>query len=136
MIRSLVVEDEFSSRRILQHLLSEHGECHIAVSGHEALRVFKVALESEQPYQLVCLDIMLPKGDGHAVLRQLRTIERASGIESGRGARVIMTTGLSDSASVMGAFKAGCESYLVKPVDRGKLSVELRKLGLLRQIPA
>jgi two-component system chemotaxis response regulator CheY len=42
-----------------------------------------------------------------------------------------MTTALGDSKNVMGAFRTGCESYIVKPIRKQKLLDELEKLGLL-----
>jgi len=37
-MKTLVVEDDFTSRLLMQTLLSRYGECHIAVSGNEALK--------------------------------------------------------------------------------------------------
>jgi two-component system chemotaxis response regulator CheY len=42
-----------------------------------------------------------------------------------------MTTALGDSRNVMGAFRAGCEAYLVKPIRKERLLEEMEKLGLL-----
>lgn len=128
-MRCLVVEDEFTSRRILQRLLSEYGECDVAISGDEAILAFGEALKSGQPYHLVCLDIMLPGMHGHEVLTALRGAENDHGVELGQGAKIMMTTSLSDAKSVMNAFRGGCEAYVVKPVTRDKVVSELVKLG-------
>jgi len=42
-----------------------------------------------------------------------------------------MTTALSDSQNVIGAFKEDCDAYMVKPVERAKLLRQLRKLSLI-----
>ena len=128
-MRCLVVEDEFTSRRILQRLLSEYGECDIAVDGDEALDAYRLALENGEPYDLVSLDIMLPGTQGQEVLTALREMEAQRGIGLGEGARVMMTTSLSDAKNVIRAFRNGCEAYLVKPVDKAKLLDVLGKLG-------
>lgn len=130
-MRCLLVEDEFTSRRILQKMLSELGECDVAVDGVEAKDAFKRALEDGTPYDVVFLDIMLPGLEGQEVLKELRALENARQVPIGSGTRVIMTTSLADAGNVMKAFRSGCESYLVKPVDREKVYAELRKLGLL-----
>jgi two-component system chemotaxis response regulator CheY len=43
-----------------------------------------------------------------------------------------MTTVLGDSKNVMGAFRTGCEVYIVKPVKKEKLLEEIEKLGLIK----
>lgn len=128
-MRCLIVEDEFTSRRILQRILSEFGHCDVAVDGEEACDAYRMAVLEGERYDVVFLDIMLPGIAGQEVLKKIRDIEAECAIDMGAGARVIMMTSLSDAGNVMRAFRSGCESYLIKPVDRGKLIDELRKLG-------
>ena len=47
-MRTLIVEDDFTSRLLLQSFLSQYGECHIAVNGKEAVEAFRAAQESGQ----------------------------------------------------------------------------------------
>ena len=47
-MRTLIVEDDFTSRLLLQSFLSPYGECHIAVNGKEAVAAFRAAQESGQ----------------------------------------------------------------------------------------
>lgn len=126
-MKSLVAEDDFTSRLLMQKILLPYGECHIAVNGEEAIEAFRVAYEGGVPYDLVCLDIMMPEVDGKAALRVIR------GIESGgtTAARVIMTTALDDVKTVMEVFKNECDAYMVKPIDRGKLVAHLKSFGLI-----
>ena len=117
-MKCLIVEDEFTSRKLLQVYLSDYGNCFVAVNGHEAVEAFREALEENEPYDLICLDIMMPEMDGHETLKAIRRIESEHGIAGLDGVKVIMTTALEDSKDVMGAFKSGCEAYLVKPVEK------------------
>lgn len=64
-MKSLIVEDDFTGRLLLQKLLAPYGECHIAVNGKEAISAFAMALESGERYDRVCLDIMMEEKDGH-----------------------------------------------------------------------
>lgn len=130
-MKALIVEDDFTSRLLLQRILSPHGEVHLAVDGEEAVTAFKSALEGGQPYDLVCLDIMMPKKDGQAALREMREIEAQRRILGLDGAKVIMVTALSDSKNIIESFASQCESFIVKPLDRSKLLKELRSLKLL-----
>lgn len=130
LLRSLIVEDDFISRLLLQKFLAPFGESHVAVDGEEAVLAVTSALDAGQPYQLICLDIMMPKLDGQGVLRALRESEEKHGIPLGKGAKVIMTTCLKDAQNIMAAFRGQCDVYMVKPIARAKLLDELRKLDL------
>lgn len=132
-MKTLIVEDDFTSRLLLQRILMEHMEVHVAVDGDEAVAAFRTAVESGQPYDLVCLDIMMPKKDGQATLREMREIEAQNGILGLDGAKVMMVTALGDSKNIMESFVSQCESYIVKPLDKNRILKELGKLGLLRE---
>ncbi|MBF0118462.1 MAG: response regulator [Desulfobacterales bacterium] len=130
-MKVLVVEDDFISRKLMQRILFPYGDCDIAVNGKEAVEAFKLALEEGEPYDLVCLDIMMPIMDGQEVLRQIRELEKNKGIERFDGVKVIMTTALSDTRNVVEAMKSQCDAYLIKPIVKDKLVSELRMLGLV-----
>ena len=130
-MRTLIVEDDFTSRILLQSFLSRYGECHIAVNGNEAVDAFRAAGENAAGYDLVCMDILMPQMDGTEALRRIRAIEAAVGRLPPKGARIIMTTGLDNSKSVMESFRESCDAYLVKPIDTGKLLGHLRTFGLV-----
>jgi two-component system chemotaxis response regulator CheY len=130
-MKTLVVDDDFVCRKLLQTILSKHGECDIAVNGREALEAFRLASEEGRPYDLICLDIMMPGMDGHEVLRIIRDVEDRSGIKGLDGAKVIMTTALSDYENVRKAFREQCEGYIPKPIDKDKLLDLLRSLALV-----
>ena len=130
-MKMLVVEDDFTSRILMHKLLSPYGEVHIAINGVEAVEVVQKSIDEKDPYDLICLDVMMPQMDGHTALEEIRKLEVDSGIAVGKGSRVIMTTALSDSQNVIGAFKENCDAYMVKPVERAKLLRQLRKLELI-----
>jgi len=131
-MKTLIVEDDFTCRLILQKLLETYGECHLATNGKEALQAFNQARREEKPYHLLCLDIMMPDMDGQKVLREIRRIEQESGILLGKGAKVIMITALSDKDNVLEAFRQACDGYLVKPIEREKLTGLLRTFKLIK----
>jgi two-component system chemotaxis response regulator CheY len=131
-MKILIVEDDFTSRLLLQKLLAPYGECQIAVNGREAVTAFGQALTDGAPYGLVCLDIMMPELDGQAALKEMRAIEQAQGIYSSDGAKIIMTTALSDHKNIIGAFNELCDGYLVKPVTAASIDQVLREQGLAK----
>ncbi len=130
-MRILIVEDDVAGRFVLQKFLEPLGEIRIAKDGRAAVEEFRTALESDQPFELVFLDIMLPKLDGQDALKEIRTIEKENGIKPVEAAKVIMTTALSDPNNVLSAFNEGhADSYLVKPIEYAKLIQELKKIGI------
>lgn len=130
-MKTLIVEDDFTSRLLLQEFLKGYGPCHIAVNGKEAVEATNTALEAGEPYDLICLDIMLPEMDGQTALKEMRHQEEDRKIRSTQGSKIVMTTALDDMKNKMGSFWELCDAYLVKPIDRAKLIEELRKLKLI-----
>ncbi|ADK82011.1 response regulator [Sediminispirochaeta smaragdinae] len=130
-MKILIVEDDFASRKLMENLLKEFGDYDSVVDGEEALQAFRISLEDKTPYDLICLDIMLPKLDGQTVLREVRRIEEERGILGLDGAKVIMTTALGDAVNVMTAFRSQCEGYIQKPITKEKLVSMMLDLGLL-----
>jgi two-component system chemotaxis response regulator CheY len=112
-------------------MLSPYGECHIAVNGREAIHAFHIASAEGRPYNLVCLDVMMPEMDGHDVLKTIRAAEEARGILIGDGTKIIMTTALTAKDHVFGAFREMCDGYLLKPIDKTKLLSQLASLELI-----
>lgn len=133
-MRCLIVEDDFISRRILQQLLSSHFECDIAVDGEEGVESFRLAYDEKKPYDLICLDIMMPKLDGREALKRIRQMEKEMEVPPNMEAKIIMTTTLDDPKTVFDTYySGGATSYLVKPIDKARLMRELRAIGLIRQ---
>jgi two-component system chemotaxis response regulator CheY len=132
-MKTLVVEDEFTCRTLLQTLLSEYGDCHAATDGKEALEAVRAAIDSGSPYELICMDILLPGMDGEEAVRQARALEEAHGILTMKGAKIVMTTSVSDVKKVLRCFSAGCDAYLLKPIDANELLSKLRAFQLLEK---
>lgn len=130
-MKTLIVEDDFTSRLVLQELLKSYGSSHIAVNGKEAVEAVRISLDANEPYDLICLDIMMPEMDGQQALREIRDLEEKRGIFSSDGAKIMMTTALSDMKNVIAAYKSQCDAYLTKPIHKAQLIGELRKLGMI-----
>ncbi|HEY2018656.1 MAG TPA: response regulator [Bryobacteraceae bacterium] len=130
-MKTLVVEDDFTSRLLLQEILKRYGPVHIAVNGREAVEAVLAGLNAREPYNLVCMDIMMPEMDGLEALRRIRAMEEDRGIRSCDGAKIMMTTALDCVRNVSEAFQGLCDAYLCKPIARPKLLKELRALDLI-----
>ena len=130
-MRTLIVEDDFTCRLLLQAILSKYGDCHIAVNGREALDAFSAGRESGQPYDLICMDIMMPEMDGQTAVKKIRALEESEGTLSTSGVKIIMTTALDDVKNVVESFQALCDAYLFKPIDTANLIEHLKSLRLI-----
>jgi len=131
-MKILIVEDDMVSRRFLGKFLAQYGECDIVVDGMEALDAYLIAIKEEDPYDLICLDIMMPKVDGVKVLKAIRDFEVQRGILPENRVKIIIITALADTEFVNTAFDLGCEAYAAKPVDTDKLVEVMNKLGVIK----
>lgn len=130
-MRILIAEDDFASRKFMLRFLSKYGECDVTVDGQEAVEAFTMALDGEEGYDLVCLDIMMPGLDGYQALKAIRDLEQERGIPEDKASKVIMTTALNEGRNVTKAFELGCVAYAGKPIDQNKFVNVLKKLGLV-----
>jgi two-component system chemotaxis response regulator CheY len=133
IVKTLIVDDDFTSRLVLNTFLSRHGECHIAVNGAEAVEAFRSALNAGQPYDLICMDLMMPIMNGEDAVAQIRRLEECRGVFSDKGAKIIMTSAVDDITDVMNCFGELCDVYLVKPINLAELRDHIRAYGLMRE---
>lgn len=130
-MRILIAEDDRISRTFMKEFMKEYGQCDVAVDGMEALDFFMDAVKKEDPYRLICLDIMMPKVDGLKVLRVIRAMEKQHDVPQEKRARILMTTALADLDYVDQAFNLGADGYAAKPIDTDKITEVIRNMGLI-----
>jgi two-component system chemotaxis response regulator CheY len=130
-VKTLIVEDDAASRVLLLNFLSRYSECHTADDGKKGVEMFRAALDSGSPFDMICMDILMPDMDGQEALEQIRALEAAKGILSDDAVKIIMTTSVSDMAHVARSFMGLCNAYLVKPIDTAAL---LRHMWAFRLI--
>jgi len=135
MMRFLIVDDDRLCRVLLEAILQRYGQCDMACDGDEAIEQVRKAMDSGRPYDLVCLDIMMPNRDGHQTLDAIREIEAERGILGSDGVKVIMATALADSKHCVRAFREGCESYVTKPINKRTLLQQVESLLGIVQPP-
>lgn len=115
MKKILIVDDEEQIRNILRlYLVKEGFEVMEAEDGEEALRLFY-----EKPFDLIILDVMLPKKDGWSVLREIKKYTSTS---------VIMLTARADIEDEVFGFEMGADDYIVKPFNNKVLLARIKSL--------
>lgn len=103
MIKILVVDDELPIANLIRMNLSRQGYvCTCAYDGQQAADLLE-----QNSYDLVLLDIMLPKFDGYDLLAYIRPM----------GIPVIFLTAKSDVLDRVKGLKLGAEDYIVKPFE-------------------
>ncbi|MFH0785758.1 MAG: response regulator [Pseudomonadota bacterium] len=131
-LKILIVEDDFMVRQVLRDILEGYGTIDIAVNGEEAVQAFRIAWRKDVPYDLLCIDIMMPVMDGNEALIKIREIEVSLGIIGSEEVKVIMISALDDVKTVVKSYaKGGATSYIVKPIEKERLIDEMRAIGLL-----
>jgi two-component system chemotaxis response regulator CheY len=130
-MKILIAEDDLASRKFLFKFLSRYGECDLTVDGVEVVEAFMIAHDIGKPYDLVCLDIMMPRVDGIKALKAIRDIEKQRQIDVDKRCKVIMTSALNETDIVFDSFEIGSEAYATKPINTNKFIEVLQTLGLI-----
>jgi CheY-like chemotaxis protein len=115
-MRVLVVDDNESSREILQGLLeSMTFEVSVAASGEEGIAEIERAAK-DRPFELVIMDWKMPGMDGIAASRQIR-----NSTSKIRNVRIIMVTAYGREEVMGMADRAGLDGFLIKPLTQSML---------------
>jgi DNA-binding response OmpR family regulator len=112
-IKILVVEDDLEINRLVSEHLSREGYTAIsAFDGADALLKL-----SSTSYQMVILDIMMPKADGYEVLQKIRT--------SGNTPVLILSAKCQETDKIIG-LGLGADDYMTKPFGMGELTARIK----------
>jgi heavy metal response regulator len=115
-MRLLVVEDEKKVANFLKKgLEEEYYAVDVAYDGEQALYMIEL-----NDYDLVLLDIMLPRIDGMTVLRRIR--------ENSNFVPILMVTAKDSVDNIVEGLDAGCDDYLTKPFAFSELLARIRAL--------
>ncbi|HML17723.1 MAG TPA: response regulator transcription factor [Bryobacteraceae bacterium] len=119
----LVVEDERRMAELLERTLLEEG--HQVVVARDGREGFDIARGS--PFDVIVLDVMLPRMDGMAVARKLR--------ESRNQTPILMLTARDAAADIVHGLDSGADDYLTKPFTIDILLARLRAVSRRGAIP-
>ena len=130
-MKTLIVDDDELSLMLMSDILSPYGTYDTANNGIEAIALFEKALAGGTPYNLICLDILMPEMDGNQVLKQIRSIEDSRGIATPDAVKIIMVTSESDVDIILKAYNIRCDVYVTKPITRHIILDKIRFLNLI-----
>ncbi|MEO5377700.1 MAG: response regulator [Magnetococcus sp. DMHC-6] len=131
----LIVDDVLENRKLLLEILHSYGSCDLALDGVEAVDFVEASLAEDNHYNLILLDIMMPKMDGQTALRKIRALEYEHGITGSKEAVILMVTANDSPRSATEAFFKGyCTDYLSKPITRQLLLAKLQEYNLIKDL--
>ena len=123
-MKILVVDDEFVSRMTLQKLMGSIGECEAVENGEDAL---KIAF-SDQPPDLILLDIMMPGMDGYTVCNRLRADPGT------KDTPIIFLSANTKVEDITKGFELGAVDYITKPFQKAEVKARVRTHLALKQM--
>ncbi len=127
-MRSLIVDDDAMGRLMLASFLEELGPCDQAENGQQALELIDAATAAGSPYNLICLDIVMPIMDGTTTLHGIRERDQ----QQGKRTKVFMISACSSPEDIQDAFFEGdCDDYVVKPFQREAVTQMLQRHKLI-----
>ena len=130
MMNVLVVDDSIETRHLLAEMMSEVASCDTAETGEQALAAYERSIKTNQTYDLILLDVVLKGMSGLDILKAIRKKEQERGISENARTPVIIVSAYQEHQSI--AAQAGCNDYLLKPVDSSKLLDKARSyFGLI-----
>ena len=131
-MRTLIVEDVHFLALILQRILEPYSQCEFAYNGNMALEKYTRSVIEGDPYNLICLDLLLPETDGFEVLKSVRQFEDDFNIKKKDRTRIIVISTFHDHKTVRKARLAGCDGYVAKPFRKDTVLSALEKLNLIK----
>ncbi len=129
-LKILIVEDDPTSVILLKTFLARYDvEIHTAGNGKDAVTMFIDEFTQNKPYDLIFMDIMMPKLDGTEALIQIKQYEESCNVSKDKQTKVIMTTAIDDKKIILKTVLQGnITAYLTKPLDIGRLKTLLHKI--------
>ncbi len=130
----LVAEDNEINALLMRSLLTRLGHhAVITTNGEEALESWLAARSAGTPYDLVLMDIQMPQLDGIETTKRIRAHEAG---QPGHRTPILALTANTLVEDRYACFEAGMDGFLIKPLDREKLTDALAGLAASRHVAA
>lgn len=128
-MRILIADDDFVNRKFLEKMFGAYGEVTAVDNGISAVDEAVAALDGNDYYNLICLDIMMTRLDGYKTLEAIREAEHKYNIIGDNRAKVIMISALDEVTVDSDQACSDYDAYICKPIMIDKFQNLLSKLG-------
>jgi len=116
-VNILIVDDELRIRRLLSDFLRREG--YKTLEAEDGEKALDLMFESKIKFDLIVLDVMMPKYDGWFVLERIREFSTVP---------VVMLTARSDEYDQLKGFKLGADDYVTKPFSPSVLVARIKNI--------
>lgn len=130
-MKVLIIDDEKVSRKVLLRQMEGIGDCTVVDDSEKGLKLVLKSLQEKQAYDLITMDVSMPKMDGPTLLKMIRKKEQSLKIEKTDWIKIIMVTSRMNISTIKKCIKLGCNGYLSKPVNKYQLLNNLAQLGVV-----
>ena len=114
-MRILIIDDELVSRKKLQKIMENFTECEAVESGEDGLKI----IMSDNPPDLILLDIMMPEMNGYEVFEKVKADPQTKDIP------VIFLSGLDEKEDIIRGLEMGAVDYISKPFHRAEVKARV-----------
>jgi len=121
-MRSLIINSDPDDRNLLKESLKDFGKVQMVTGGKIAIALVKKALKTASYFDLITLNPDLPDRDGMETLMEIRNAEEKTEFKNAKRALIIMTGGQWTKDRAVTAFSAGCDEYMLRPLDKKRVA--------------
>lgn len=127
-MKILLVDDMEITRIIHKNILINFGQVDIAKDGIEAVQKVLASYNMNRSYDVILLDIIMPKSSGFHALENIRKYENVNNINN--KIKIIIVSSLDKKDDIEKAKELGADEVLIKPIDRIIIKDIFKKLGI------
>lgn len=118
----LIADDSTFMRSVIINMMNKHFPCEVeeAADGEAALKMYEKKRKSGQRYDLIILDITMPKVDGFTLLKQIMRIDKTE--------TIIMCSAVTNEKIIVESVKNGARHFIKKPIDEDNMVHVINKV--------
>ena len=128
-MRILIIDDEFTALIKMKALLDAYGDCTFITNPFQALEQCSAAIKNGTHFDLITIDIGLPRVSGLEVLEAINKLEKA---RNAPVSKKIVVTASGTKSNLLQAAQKGCDGFMVKPVKKDTLEEKMASLGFAK----
>jgi len=130
-MRFLIADDNQMNQNLMHIIFKPYGTCDIVSNGLEVMEKYLDSIKTNSPYDLICLDILMPTMDGHKTLHKIRMIENEKNIKYEDRTLIMMVTGIDNDIDRVRSICSEADAIMVKPVTVKSVREKLIELQLI-----
>lgn len=130
-MRILIIKNYLVRQNVLKDFFSAFGNCDFAEDGDRAVEAYRNSWTQCKPYDLICMDTIMPAADKLCVVQKLRETENEFNVDSSEGVKIIMATAADkQDAGINTRSRSGVKACIFKPAVKHEFLEETCILGL------